>query len=312
MFGDQVTNLWRDAAHPRGLWRQSSLASYLAGKPQWQTLIDVDALGKAEGRRVGSGTAPTASPRYRRCLVSLSPGGSDADVVREWDPAHARAFVEAASSSPRPKSDVTWADADTCWSAPTGARASMTTFGLPARAEALASAAPRSASADDGQGRHRRPTSQVSALSPSSTATRATYFVRQGRASMPATPGCSRPDGSLVPHPGARHCRHPGRRSAVSSSRSSTSQWGDFPAGAVVSWPMPGLSQAPCRRRGWSFSQAASKRYKAYPHHRPCDLDFACSTTSRASWLPLTCADGWKQQAAVLPDKATLATGLEP
>lgn len=48
VMGDTITNFWRDAANPRGLWRQSPLDAYLAGKPVWTTLIDVDALGKAE------------------------------------------------------------------------------------------------------------------------------------------------------------------------------------------------------------------------------------------------------------------------
>ena len=31
--GDMVTNLWRDADNPRGLWRIASLESYMAGAP---------------------------------------------------------------------------------------------------------------------------------------------------------------------------------------------------------------------------------------------------------------------------------------
>src|SRR3546814_1870751 len=48
VMGETITNFWRDAANPRGIWRQSPLDAYLAGKPVWTTLIDVDALGKAE------------------------------------------------------------------------------------------------------------------------------------------------------------------------------------------------------------------------------------------------------------------------
>ena len=84
-MGDHVTNFWRDAANPRGLWRISPLAAYLAGKPQWRTLIDVDALGQTEGKSWVWHGADCLAPDYRRCLVSLSPGGTDADVVREFD-----------------------------------------------------------------------------------------------------------------------------------------------------------------------------------------------------------------------------------
>jgi prolyl oligopeptidase len=80
--GDMVTNLWRDAKNPRGLWRVSPLAAYRAGKPQWRTLIDVDALGKQEGKSWVWHGANCLAPDYKTCLVSLSPGGTDADVVR--------------------------------------------------------------------------------------------------------------------------------------------------------------------------------------------------------------------------------------
>ena len=49
VIGNHVTNLFRDAKNPRGLWRIATIESYSSGKPQWRTLIDVDALGKAEG-----------------------------------------------------------------------------------------------------------------------------------------------------------------------------------------------------------------------------------------------------------------------
>ena len=82
ILGDRVTNLWRDAAHSRGLWRIASLASYTSGKPTWRTLIDVDALGKAEGKSWVWHGAQCLEPDYTRCMVALSPGGTDAQVRR--------------------------------------------------------------------------------------------------------------------------------------------------------------------------------------------------------------------------------------
>jgi prolyl oligopeptidase len=112
VMGDQVANLWRDAKNPRGLWRVSPLADYRAGHPRWRTLIDVDALGKAEGKSWVWHGADCLAPDYRRCLVSLSPGGTDADVVREFDIAAGR-FVEGGFALPAAKSSLAWADADT-------------------------------------------------------------------------------------------------------------------------------------------------------------------------------------------------------
>jgi prolyl oligopeptidase len=112
LLGDRVANLWRDAAHPRGIWRVSPLAAYRAGKPQWRTVIDVDALGKQEGKSWVWHGADCLPPDYRRCLVSLSPGGSDADVVREFDLSTGR-FVEGGFTLPEAKSNVAWVDSNT-------------------------------------------------------------------------------------------------------------------------------------------------------------------------------------------------------
>jgi prolyl oligopeptidase len=112
VMGDMVVNLWRDARNPRGLWRASPLDAYLAGKPVWTTLIDVDALGKAEGKSWVWHGANCLAPAYERCLVSLSPGGTDADVVREWDMT-TRRFVADGFNIREAKTDVNWIDADT-------------------------------------------------------------------------------------------------------------------------------------------------------------------------------------------------------
>jgi prolyl oligopeptidase len=112
VMGDLVANHWIDAQHPRGLWRVSPLPAYLAGKPQWRTLIDVDALGKAEGKSWVWHGANCLAPEYRRCLVSLSPGGTDADVVREFDLPTGR-FVGDGFVVPESKNSTEWLDADT-------------------------------------------------------------------------------------------------------------------------------------------------------------------------------------------------------
>ncbi|WP_341858556.1 prolyl oligopeptidase family serine peptidase [Qipengyuania sp. GPGPB31] len=109
IMGDQVTNLWRDADNPRGLWRTATLDSYLAGSPEWRTLIDVDQLGEDEGQSWVWHGANCLAPEYTRCLVSLSPGGTDADVVREFDIATG-AFVEGGFTLPEAKSNVAWYD----------------------------------------------------------------------------------------------------------------------------------------------------------------------------------------------------------
>ncbi len=130
VMGDVVTNLWRDANNPRGLWRQSPLDAWLAGKPEWTVLIDVDALGKAEGQSWVWHGADCLAPDYKRCLVSLSPGGTDADIVREWDRT-TQSFVDGGFMLPQAKSSVTWEDADTLLVATDYGEGSMTASGYP-------------------------------------------------------------------------------------------------------------------------------------------------------------------------------------
>ena len=130
VMGDVVTNLWRDAKNPRGLWRSASLASYRAGKPEWKTLIDVDTLGKAEGKSWVWHGAQCLEPAYTRCLVALSPGGTDAQVVREFD-LTTKTFVDGGFVVPEAKSDVTWVDRDTLLVATDWGEGSLTTSSYP-------------------------------------------------------------------------------------------------------------------------------------------------------------------------------------
>jgi prolyl oligopeptidase len=109
--GEWLYNFWRDADNPRGLWRRTTLAEYRKARPAWETVIDVDALGKAEGENWVWAGATCLGPEYRRCLVSLSRGGADAHVVREFDTV-ARHFVEGGFALPEAKSSVDWVDAD--------------------------------------------------------------------------------------------------------------------------------------------------------------------------------------------------------
>ena len=111
VIGDNVLNLWIDADHKRGLWRMASLDSFASGKPNWRVLIDVDALGKTEGKSWVFHGADCLPPAYQRCMVSLSPGGGDADVAREFDLGTGK-FVPNGFEVPLSKNGVSWVDQD--------------------------------------------------------------------------------------------------------------------------------------------------------------------------------------------------------
>ncbi len=128
--GDHYYNLWRDAKNPRGLWRRTSLAEYRNPEPAWETVIDLDVLGKAEGENWVWAGADCLGPEYRRCLVRLSRGGADATVVREFDTVE-KAFVAGGFALPEAKTDVEWIGANAIYVGTDFGPGSMTDSGYP-------------------------------------------------------------------------------------------------------------------------------------------------------------------------------------
>jgi len=124
-------NFWQDAAHPRGLWRRTTLAEYRRDQPDWDVLLDVDALATGEDENwVWKGATMLRPGGYRRALVQLSRGGADASVVREFDVAQ-RGFVADGFTVPEAKTDVGWIDADRIYVGTDFGPGSLTTSGYP-------------------------------------------------------------------------------------------------------------------------------------------------------------------------------------
>jgi prolyl oligopeptidase len=111
LAGEWVFNTWRDANNVRGLWRASRQQDYLAGKPQWREVLDIDRLAIAEGENWVFKGYQCLPPEFSRCLVSLSRGGGDAVVLREFD-VRKREFVVGGFQTPESKQRVTWLDHD--------------------------------------------------------------------------------------------------------------------------------------------------------------------------------------------------------
>ena len=85
--GGMIYNFWQDAEHVRGLWRRAALAEYRKKDPKWEIILDVDKLGRDENESWVYKGASCRAPLYTKCLLSLSRGGKDAVVVREFDAA---------------------------------------------------------------------------------------------------------------------------------------------------------------------------------------------------------------------------------
>ena len=129
-IGEHVYNLWQDSTNKRGLWRRATLDEYAKPEPAWESVLDLDALGAAEKENWVWGGATCLAPTYERCLVSLSRGGADAKVVREFD-LKAKRFVDSGFAVPEAKTDMEWIDLDHVYIGTDFGPGSLTDSGYP-------------------------------------------------------------------------------------------------------------------------------------------------------------------------------------
>jgi prolyl oligopeptidase len=110
--GPHVYNFWTDAGHKRGIWRRTTMESYRADAPEWETMLDLDALGAAEAVSWVWGGSIWRPGDLSRVLIKLSRGGADATEIREFDLIN-KVFLNEGFTIPEAKSDAAWIDADT-------------------------------------------------------------------------------------------------------------------------------------------------------------------------------------------------------
>jgi prolyl oligopeptidase len=111
-IGGEVYNFWQDSDHVRGIWRRSTLESYSTGKPEWETVLDLDALATLEKANWVWKGAQCARPLERRCLINLSDAGEDAVTIREFD-LKTKSFVKGGFVLPKGKQRVDWENENT-------------------------------------------------------------------------------------------------------------------------------------------------------------------------------------------------------
>src|SRR5216684_5939703 len=146
-LGDRLANFWQDDVHVRGLWRATSLAAFAGAAPDWQNLLDVDALAAAEARNWVFHGASVLPPGYRRALVSLSDGGKDASERREFD-LDTIQFVENGFFLPEGKQSAVWLDDNSLIVARDWGPGTMTKSGYPFVLKALHRLMPLDAAAE--------------------------------------------------------------------------------------------------------------------------------------------------------------------
>ncbi|MCW8090697.1 prolyl oligopeptidase family serine peptidase [Alteromonas sp. ASW11-130] len=123
-------NFWQDNTHKHGIYRRTTLSEYKKAQPQWETVFDVDKLSKSDGVTWVFRGANCLYPKYERCLISLSPGGSDAIEIREFD-IPTKQFVENGFQISAAKSHISWRDMDSVFVTTDFGNDSMTYAGYP-------------------------------------------------------------------------------------------------------------------------------------------------------------------------------------
>ena len=112
--GAWVYNYWQDAEHVRGVWRRTFLDEFVEESPSWEIVLDLDALAEAENENWVWKGADCLEPEYRRCMISLSRGGADATVEREFDTV-AKKFAKNGFALPEGRHIIGWKSENALW-----------------------------------------------------------------------------------------------------------------------------------------------------------------------------------------------------
>lgn len=144
IMGEWVYYLKKDQKNPRGVYLRTGLADFKTGQAKWQTVIDIDALSAKDDIKWVFHGLDCLSPEYQQCLMFLSPGGGDADEMREFN-AKSLSFVEGGFRLPKAKMQVSWKDQDHLFVGTDFGEGSLTDSGYPRIAKVWKRGTPLSA-----------------------------------------------------------------------------------------------------------------------------------------------------------------------
>ncbi len=110
---DGLYNFWQDKDNPKGLLRRTTIESYQTDNPEWETVLDIDALAAAEGKEWVYKGSTCLPPKMEMCMIALSDGGEDATIMREFNMT-TKEFVEGGFElSEKSQGGVQWLDENT-------------------------------------------------------------------------------------------------------------------------------------------------------------------------------------------------------
>lgn len=128
--GQYIYNFWQDKEHVRGIWRRTAVKDYINGKPKWDVLLDIDALSKKDDIKWVFKGASGLYPNYDKYIISLSKGGGDAVIYKEFD-ANKKEFIPNGFSLPESKGSASYWDENTLIVSTNFGEGTMTTSGYP-------------------------------------------------------------------------------------------------------------------------------------------------------------------------------------
>lgn len=131
-YNGEYYNFWQDKNHLKGIWRKCSYSDFIKGSPDWQPLLDMDNLNQQENKDWLLSDIELYGPHYQRALLKLSPGGSDAAELREFD-LQTRQFVSDGFTLPEAKTSATWVDNDRILVASEFSQSALTDSGYPSQ-----------------------------------------------------------------------------------------------------------------------------------------------------------------------------------
>ncbi len=306
----EVYNFWQDPEHLRGYWRRTTLADYANPQPSWTTVLDVDALNKAEGRSFVWHGVTCLQPQETRCLVALSDGGEDADELREFDLVAGR-WVEGGFHLPRSKQNAVWEDADTLLVSREWTPGELTTSGYPYIVKRLKRGQPLSAAVEVFRGEKSDVSSQPQVLVDGagrrlSTVSRGVDFFHTQT--------------SVLDAQGARRLALPEKsevldlvagRVIVKLDEPWTADGASFPSGSLIALDLASVKADPARPRA-TLVRAPGRRESIEEARATRDRLLVATLDNvrgRAFAYTPTAGGGWSAQPIAAPDNATLSLG---
>ncbi|MFK3890232.1 prolyl oligopeptidase family protein [Sphingomonas sp. NPDC079357] len=297
----RIVNFWRDADHPQGLLRWTTLENYAAPAPDWRTLLDLDALSRAEGRKWVYKGLTCLAPEERLCLIALSEGGEDAVTYREFDLA-AGQFVPDGFVLPTSKQGAAWLDKDHLLVSRDWGPGTMTASSYPFVVKKVSRGAELAEADEIYRGAPDDQLGTYASVMTDGSGNRAVFIERQktffGADRLLWTPaGVTKLD---LPARTAPTAMVEGRVVFTTSE-----PWGVIPTGAVASVPLkdleagritPSLVFAPTPRQAVSAVDATR-------HH--LILDYTDNVRGRISVFTPAGDNGWTAQPMTLPDNVS-------